>query len=250
MEMTQFHLQVERLRSQWKNSYGEERVLALWQVFRFTEEATFTEAVTQCLLTRIAAPLGEELLEAVEKVKQQAKDRVERDCGAMTKLTGTDFVTQVESADEGLADPEFVQACKSLLSDFQKKKITKAQFDQGCDMLDQTAAQIEKMKQVKECSWCCNTGYVSVKLKKEKCTALFRCFCRYGSARPVWGIGPKQTDGSREKKFIPVLPAAWTFGKVGGGVLHEGTEKYDWKNSEIHREQAKPKKETYRKDWE
>ena len=41
-------------------------------------------------------------------------------------------------------DPDYLPECKKLYEDFAAKRITREQFNQGCDMLDRVAEQIQR----------------------------------------------------------------------------------------------------------
>jgi len=128
-----FERQIQRLSSQWKNSYGPERKALLWEAFKNETDETFTDAVSECLGTLRGAPLVEDLSKACQNAKtrhfKQAHYTEKSVLGEMYSLASKNRT----------ADRDFVAQCLRLLTDYQNRKITKAQFEQGCDLLDQAA---------------------------------------------------------------------------------------------------------------
>jgi hypothetical protein len=133
METQIFNDQIKRLKSQWPNAYGDERIKILWAAFKDVANYDFRDAVTHCLGTAKSAPLVPELEKAVLIARNNyyAKQRMEEAnvLGALEQVADNNTT----------ADPEFVDKCLKLLDDLYQKKITKVQFDEGCNLLDQAA---------------------------------------------------------------------------------------------------------------
>lgn len=126
--------------TQWPNSYGNERKKLLWAAFKDVEDWQFTDAVSEALASCRAAPLIEDLTRGV----QQAKDRGFRQ--SVAKPVNMNEILSDAEILNTTADPEFVKTCVKLYRDYSDGLITKKQFNQGCDLLDQTAKQFKHMR--------------------------------------------------------------------------------------------------------
>lgn len=137
MEKVQFDEQIKRLESQWPNAYRAERIKILWNSFKDVAYFDFKDAITWCLGNSKSAPLVLDLEKAVQIAKNNyySSKRFE-EANAMGAL-------EYAANNNKTADPEFVDRCLKLLNDLHQKKITKKQFDEGCDLLD-SAAKIYK----------------------------------------------------------------------------------------------------------
>lgn len=133
MEIEFFDFEIARLKNQWPNAYSPERIKIFYNAFRDVANFDFRDAVTHCLATCKGAPLLPELTDAIIKAKNnylyQKRVEEEKARGAL------DWAYENNTS----ADPEFVDKCMKLLDDLYTKKITKKQFDEGCDLLDQAA---------------------------------------------------------------------------------------------------------------
>lgn len=141
MDLSTFDLEMARLSSQWPNAYGEQRRKIFFNAFRDVANFDFRDAVTHCLATCKGAPLLPELTDAILKAKTNYlyQKRIDE---AKAK-SALDWAYENNTT----ADPEFVDKCMKLLDDLYTKKITKKQFDEGCDLLDQ-AAKLYAKKQI------------------------------------------------------------------------------------------------------
>lgn len=140
MEKIQFDEQIKRLESQWPNAYKTERIKILWAAFKDVSYFDFRDAVNYCLGNSKSAPLVLELEKAVQIAKNNyySSKRLE-EANTMEAL--------LHAADNNrTADPEFVDRCLKLLDDLYNKRITKKQFDEGCDLLDQAAKLYRRPK--------------------------------------------------------------------------------------------------------
>lgn len=137
MNRDYFLEQMGRLRSEWPNSYGDERVKILWDHFKMETDAKFLRMVTRALGTLRSAPLVPELLKIQEDITTEDKNR-ERD----RYLGDASFqgVMAHAAKNNKRADPEFVKQCMKLLKDKLDGRITHEQFLQGCDLLDIAAS--------------------------------------------------------------------------------------------------------------
>lgn len=68
MTRVEFTTQIDRLKSQWGNSYGPDRVAALWVALERTDGDIFRQAVTQALLEHKTPPLLTELRDEIKAV--------------------------------------------------------------------------------------------------------------------------------------------------------------------------------------
>jgi hypothetical protein len=132
MTPQEFQSQVNRLESQWPHSYGEERKALLWAAFSDVGVLEFKEAVSSCIANLRGAPLLDELSKAVETAKVRAH--------SYRPQTGFWGVMKQAEWNNKISSKDHVAACLKLLSDFMAKRLTKEQFIQGCDYLDQAAA--------------------------------------------------------------------------------------------------------------
>lgn len=140
MEVSLFETEMKRLKSQWPNSYSDERMKIFFNAFRDVSNSDFREAVTHCLATYKSAPLLRELTEGVISAKNNylQKKRIE-------EATAKNILSYAYEKNT-TADREFVDNCMKLFDDLYTKKITKAQFDEGCNLLDQAARLFTKPK--------------------------------------------------------------------------------------------------------
>jgi len=84
------------------------------------------------------------LIEDLTRGVQQAKDRGFRQ--SVTKpVNPLEILSDAEMLNT-TADPDFVKTCIKLLQDYQSGLINKKQFDQGCNLLDETAKQFKYMR--------------------------------------------------------------------------------------------------------
>lgn len=140
MELEFFQQQINRLKNQWPNAYSTERQKIFFNTFKDVANFDFRDAVTYCLGNSKSAPLVLELEKAIQIAKNNyySSKRLEQ----ANVLNALDYAADNNTT----ADPEFVDKCMKLLDDLYNKKITKKQFDEGCDLLDQ-AAKLYKRKQ-------------------------------------------------------------------------------------------------------
>lgn len=135
MQEKEFEIQVGRLTSQWRNDYGTERRALLWAAFKDAMGEDFRSAVDYCLASHRRAPLLDDLSKEID----QAKVRRQQSRGGSSSFYGQ----LVDAAElNRKADPEFVKACLKHVSDFLGARMSREQFDQGCDLLDSVAKQL------------------------------------------------------------------------------------------------------------
>lgn len=126
--------------TQWPNSYGNERKKLIWAAFKEVEDWQFTDAVTECLGSCRAAPLIEDLSKGVESAKRRGyQQELRKAVNPLEILSDAEMLNTT-------ADPDFVKTCIKLLQDYQSGLINKKQFDQGCNLLDETAKQFKYMR--------------------------------------------------------------------------------------------------------
>jgi len=143
MNKEHFLKQLARLKSQWPNSYGDERSARIWTVFKDVMDDTFTGMIDIAIDRMRQAPLADDLGKFEQEVKnREFQNRVSYGAG---RSQFGQVIGDAEKANNKTksADPDFVKACIKLLKDKTEGRITKAQFLEGCDALDQLAKQLE-----------------------------------------------------------------------------------------------------------
>lgn len=140
MNENEFEAQIKRLRTQWPNSYGSERMEGLWSAFKGVSSSVFGEAISDCIANQRSAPLLSELSKAVETAKvRESSFRFDRSHSPLDAMQG--------AADSNkTADPEFVKACMKLLKDKLDGRISHDNFLQGCNLLDEAARILNPLK--------------------------------------------------------------------------------------------------------
>lgn len=138
MDISTFDQEIKRLLDQWPNSYSEQRRKILYNAFRDVPNFDFRDAITYCLGNYRSAPLLPDLIEAVSKTKsiRLEKERITEDEQRSAFLAIND--------DGTTCDREFKNKCVELYTNFMDKKITREQFYQGCDLIDQAAKLYKK----------------------------------------------------------------------------------------------------------
>ena len=138
MELNFFEMEMKRLQIQWPNAYSKERMIVFFNAFRDVSNFDFRDAVTHCLATCKGAPLLKELTEAIHVARNNYFQQKRIDEANLNKgMFGIE--------NNGTADPEFAKKCVELFKQFDERKITREQFGQGCDLLDQ-ASKLYKNK--------------------------------------------------------------------------------------------------------
>lgn len=139
--MEEFNLQINRLNSQWRNAYSDERRLLLWDAFRFVDYDDFRNAMDCLLLNSRALPMFDDMDKAINRAVSKKKER------ALAHHYASFDSIFSEAVDK--ANPEskaFAKECLALLRDKQTGRITREQFFEGCSLLDTAAKAIEKRK--------------------------------------------------------------------------------------------------------
>lgn len=117
--------------------YTTQRLKIILQSIRHVDNGVFERAVTRLIATKRIAPLTPEIMEAVEAVWAEDKQRARESSGS------ADIYSQLQSASKRTtADPDFVKACLKLLRDRLDGKLNHKQFIEGCDLLDEAARSL------------------------------------------------------------------------------------------------------------
>lgn len=67
-----FKTQIDRLKTEWPNAYGKERMLVLWDKFKNERDSDFIEAVSLLLFNHKGqAPVGRDFEDAIRQAKSQ-----------------------------------------------------------------------------------------------------------------------------------------------------------------------------------
>lgn len=139
MDLTTFEQEIKRLKSQWPNGFGDERKKELWKLLKDVPNFDFRDAVSYLLVTARSCPLAEEIQKAIQRARNNYFEQKRID-----EATQRGIFNSIPDA--GTCDREFKNKCVELYNSFMDKKITREQFFQGCDLLDQ-AAKIYGKKQ-------------------------------------------------------------------------------------------------------
>lgn len=147
----EFKVQIERLESQWRNTYGEERKALLWQVFRDVAADDFKAAVDDCLLKSRCAPLLNELEKAINEARNR---RLSNRSIYGLEPVGFSSILSSAARNNKIAHPDFVKACVKLWNSrfsfaSQKKPLTPEEYFEGCNYLDNVADRYAKEDKVK-----------------------------------------------------------------------------------------------------
>jgi|LakMenE01Jun11ns_1017448.scaffolds.fasta_scaffold9846429_2 hypothetical protein len=140
MDISTFDQEMKRLLDQWPTAYSEQRRKIFFNTFRNVSNFDFRDAVTYCLGNYRSAPLLPEMMEAVNKSVFIRKEQERRD----EDQSRAGFFGIV--GDPEWCDPEFQKNCSKLYWQYANKQITKAQFDEGCALLDEAAKIYTKKK--------------------------------------------------------------------------------------------------------
>jgi hypothetical protein len=143
MEKYFFDDQMKRLKSQWGNFYSDERQKALWEVLKHYSGNIFESAINYCLLNCKTAPLLSDIQKAIKVSESNFYEN--------KKIDNANYLNAfLNINDDGITcDKDFKNKCTEHLRNFLDKKITKKQFDEGCDLLDQAALIIQQQKKYK-----------------------------------------------------------------------------------------------------
>lgn len=134
MDPEHFESQIERLKTQWRNSFGTERVSALWRMFKGERNDVFADAVSEIIVDQNAPPLSGDF----QKHVQLAKNRIEH--GRYYGLDGLDMLRPLKAAAKVTqADPEFVSRCMDAIKLKVTGKIAMREFEERCGLLEQAA---------------------------------------------------------------------------------------------------------------
>ncbi len=186
MTNEEFTAELRRLETQWPNSYGPARRAVIFRAFEKVDVTLFRDAVNECLAAERSAPLVPELEREITSARQRGREI----SGAFSSPAAL-----LRAAAEHTPNHEFTSACMKVLSDKNTGKLTGEQFQQACNMLDETAERLTS-----SCNLCNDTGYTTQGAENY----LWRCPCSIGRARPELMYGPQRSDGTRESYYIAI----------------------------------------------
>lgn len=195
--MTQefFATQLKRLTDVYGDkAYPAERIKLIFAAIRNEPDHWLEKFVNHAIGNMKTAPMLKDFTDdAADSKRREANSRFNdtQGDGSIAAIIG-------RAAAQTKANPEFVKACIKLLAEKDMGKITAAQFEEGCDLLDQAAALSEGA----ECPRCANTGYVVHEHR------LFRCSCDFGKVRAERILGPPERDGTRTEHLVPMMTRA------------------------------------------
>jgi hypothetical protein len=145
MDEMHFERQFSRLKGQWPSAYGAERKGRIYAMFANVENGIFTAIVDLAIDRMRQAPLADDLCRLENDAKRMAAERRASDG---MKQAGLGDVLDRAAKNTRLADPQFVKGCIAHLDRYISKRITKAQFDQGCEEINSVARKIETQLRV------------------------------------------------------------------------------------------------------
>lgn len=141
--MTQhtFQLQITRMQDNWgQHHYREPRVAILWRAFREADDVVFTAAVDHLIGYQRQAPMVAEIEKAMAVAQLEVSQQRSRGAGGIYGIIQ-------DAARLTPADPDYVKACLAHIHDGTvTRKLTRAQYDEGCDALDRMAEQVSRQK--------------------------------------------------------------------------------------------------------
>ena len=190
-----FDTQLARLQDQWPNAYSDERKAILFRAFRTVPDEDFREAVTDCLATMRSFPLLPELSQACADARARSFESLRYD--GMRAARGTVAGVLQDAAERGEQAKDFSKACMEFLVKKVARKLAPADWEQACELLDTTAAQLTGL-----CRRCVD-GFV-FSTDSEGYRSLYRCTCSLGRALPPEVYGGVRKDGERVKATIPL----------------------------------------------
>lgn len=186
-----------RLKRMWPNAYPNERATLLFNAVKAMPDFWMEQTTNYFISNSRMAPLLEQFQEKIVSYEERKKEEALQDkqLSGFGSVTGSNFLSQMETAALTTENKEFAKRCTQLLRDKLEGKITEEQFRQGCDFLDQAA------RSGNACAQCGSTGY---------CTAddvrgnryIYRCSCQTGRHRPIHSNGPRRQDGTWEEHEI------------------------------------------------
>lgn len=138
-----FRTQVARLKNQWPNSYGPERIARIWVLYREVENSFFTEMVDVAIDEWRTSPLVADLSKIEQRVKERKSQ--ERNYNGMRDAGVSDVLNRAGNREQ-LADKDLVAACRKLLQQKNEGKITREQFYEACKDIEKLANVINPPK--------------------------------------------------------------------------------------------------------
>jgi hypothetical protein len=190
-----FNEQVARLkRTYGDKQYPAERVKLIFIGLKSLTDEKFQDIVSEAIANNRSAPMLKELSElAARPSRADEVHRGNSNYGTLELLKKT--------ADRA-PNKEFANMCVKHVANYQAKRISKAEFLQGCDEIDKMAAQIERGYDGGRCLKCEDVGWRQIE-NDNGTRVLYRCTCPIGSRLPP--LPYKNAKGEIEEIFIPIL---------------------------------------------
>ncbi len=200
MTFTEFQAQTRRLKDSYgPNAYPDEVLKLFWRAFERVSVEIFIDALDDLIANSRVKPMLKELTAAVDESRDRAKESLlNAPRMGLERLDPFAPLLQVPLDAESNPDrKEWHIQRKELLKGYMQGRLTKIQFDQGCDLLDDALKLIQSKSG--PCQACNGSGYVP--LQKH---GLHRCFCDLGrSLYPSFKYKPSK--GGIEDIQIPKL---------------------------------------------
>lgn len=137
MHREHFERQIARLRTQWQQGYGEERMVRLWKIFEKISNEDFTTMVDMALDTMRSAPLTDDFLKLEQELMRRRSE--ERDFAGLCRTSSPIGVLSHAAEANKSADPDFVKACLQVVRDNAEGRLAGGNFIEACDCLDKLA---------------------------------------------------------------------------------------------------------------
>jgi hypothetical protein len=139
MNIELFQEQIARLQEVYgKNAYPSERQKLMWRTFANTPDVVFLDAVNFLIMSKRATPLHKDFHDAITEA-WEAKKNLERQAAQDRDMLGVLENAYDPKQYDDPAVRERIQGRIKLVRDFTGGRITKRQFDEGCDFYDRNA---------------------------------------------------------------------------------------------------------------
>lgn len=142
MEPGCFRVNMQRLRNEWKNSFGEEKTQLFWNKLKHLPDEFMEDATNEFIANRRAAPILNDFFSYQDEFAKRQTEKSARDRAVSMGTFTADALNEVYNP-ENYTDPEIRARIKGrieLLGQKQCGKISNKIFQEGLDFYDQCAA--------------------------------------------------------------------------------------------------------------
>lgn len=131
-----FQINIARLQREWRNSFGDEKKRLFWDKLQGFTDEFMIDATNEFIANRRAAPVLSDFLEYVDEYYKRKRTAEEREALTMAGFLDAKYDPANYDDTETRAR---IKGRLELVKQFAAKRITKRQFDQGCDFYDKAA---------------------------------------------------------------------------------------------------------------